>query len=491
MTLLVLLSLPLLGVATLVALGPRRDRLARWVSLAALLLDLAWLLAAWGRQGHFSRYGEWRVECLVPWIPSFGASLHLMLDGLGLVMLLLALGLGLVAVLASWREIERRAAFFHGNLLACLAGILGVFLARDLFLFYTCWELMLIPMYFMIGVHGHENRRAAATKFFLFTQAGGLLMLLSIVGVWLCHGQQTGVYTFDLPALLGTALPAGVAPWLMGGMLAGFLVKLPAFPLHVWLPDAHTEAPTGGSVILAGLLLKTGAYGLLRICFPLFPQTVPLLRPLLVALAIGGILYGALRAMAQDDFKRLVAYSSVSHLGYVLLALAVWRPMALAGAVVQMVAHGLSTGALFLLAGALDRRLHTRRLERMGGLWDAVPRLAGAVLFFSLASLGLPGLANFSGEALILFGGFDAYPLAVVLGAAGLVLAAVYSLRLVQRALHGPAGQEWHLADLDGREGGALLLLGAASLWIGLYPAPFLRVIEPALARLIQSGGTL
>ncbi len=491
MILLVLLSLPLLGALILLAAGTRRDRLARGVALVVLVADLAWLLGCWGWLGGFSRSGEWRLDLSLPWIAPLGASFHLALDGLSLVMLLLTLLLGVVAVLASWREIRTRAAFYYANLLALLTGIAGVFLTRDLFLFYCFWELMLIPMYFLIAVHGHENRRRAAMKFFLFTQAGGLLMLLSIVGVWLIHGGKTGIYTFDLPALLNTAIPAKIAPWLMAGMLAGFLVKLPAFPLHPWLPDAHTEAPTGGSVILAGLLLKTGAYGLLRFCFPLFLPALPTVRPLLVVLAVCGILYGAVLAMAQNDFKRLIAYSSISHLGYVLLALAIWQPMALSGAVMLMAAHGFSTGALFLLAGALGDRLHTRQLDRMGGLWGAVPRLSGAVLFFSLASLGLPGLANFNAEMLILFGGFASHPLAVSLATGGLVLATVYSLLLVQRAFHGPAPQPWAIADLDLREGAALVLLGSASLGLGLLPGWFLAWIEPAIRRLVQAGGAL
>ena len=287
-----------------------------------------------------------------------------------------------------------------------LAGIVGVFLAVDLFLFYFAWELMLIPMYFLIVIWGHERRVYAAMKFFLFTQFSGLLMLIAILALYFIHHQATGVYTFEYSELLGTQLSPGAELWIMLGFFVAFAVKLPVVPLHTWLPDAHTEAPTAGSVILAGLLLKTGAYGLLRFVIPLFPHAAHEFTPVALVLAVIGIVYGAVMAFSQTDLKRLVAYTSVSHLGFVLLGIFSWNPLALQGAIMTMICHGLSTGALFILVGGLQERIHTRDLERMGGLWTVAPRLSGAALFFSLASLGLPGLGDFVGEFLVLLGSY-------------------------------------------------------------------------------------
>jgi NADH-quinone oxidoreductase subunit M len=289
------------------------------------------------------------------------------MDGLSLLLVLLTVLLGLMAVVASWSEIRERVGFFHFNLLWVLAGIVGVFLALDLFLFYVFWEMMLVPMYFLIGIWGHESRIYAAIKFFIFTQASSLLMLLAIVTLFFLHHQQFGVYTFDYIALLGTPLGPGMAMWLMLGFFVAFAVKLPVVPFHTWLPDAHTEAPTAGSVILAGLLLKTGAYGLLRFVVPLFPEAARAFAPAAMVLGVIGILYGAVLAFAQTDLKRLVAYTSISHLGFVVLGIFAWNEWALQGAVMQMICHGLSTGALFILVGALQERLQTRDMGRMGG----------------------------------------------------------------------------------------------------------------------------
>ena len=359
-----------------------------------------------GRAGLIN--GPWLADMKLPWIPQLGASIHLAMDGLSLVLVGLTVFLGIMSVLCSWTEIRDRAGFFHFNLLWTLSGILGVFLALDLFLFYFFWELMLVPMYFLISIWGHENREYASYKFFIFTQAGGLLMLLSILGLYFIHGRDTGVYTFDYTLLLGTSMSPAAAFWLMLGFFVAFAVKLPAIPIHTWLPDAHTEAPTAGSVILAGLLLKTGAYGLLRFVLPLFPDASATMALAAMVIAVTGIIYGAVLAFGQNDLKRLVAYTSVSHMGFVLLGIFAGNLISLSGAVMQMVAHGVSTGALFILVGMIQERIHTRDMDRMGGLWSLVPRLSAVGLVFALASLGLPGFGNFVGEFLVLSGSYRA-----------------------------------------------------------------------------------
>ncbi len=454
---------------------------SRWIALLGLGVELALAvaLAATGRP-----HPTWLAEVQVPWVASRGITFHLAADGLGLLMVLLTAVLGLVAVAASWSEIEERVGFFHFNLLWVLAGVVGVFLALDLFLFYFCWELMLVPMYFLIALWGHEHRVYASVKFFLFTQASGLLMLVAILGLVFEHRAATGVLTFDYPALLATPLAPSVAWWLMLGFFVAFAVKLPAVPLHPWLPDAHTEAPTAGSVILAGLMLKTGAFGLLRFAIPLFPQASREFAPIAMALGVAGILYGGLLAFAQTDLKRLVAYTSVSHLGFVLLGAYAWNELALQGAVLEMIAHGLSTGALFVIVGALQERLGTRDTRRMGGLWEIAPRFGGITMVFVLASLGLPGLANFVAEFLVLLGTFRvSVPLAAA-ASVGLIVATVYSLAIVQRAFHGPLPGVLHVRDLTAREVAVMSLMIALVVGLGVYPQPVVDTARPALAAL-------
>src|SRR3546814_445289 len=327
--------------------------------------------------------------------------------------------LGTLGVLCSWKEITERPGFFHFNLLWVLAGITGVFLTIDLFFFYFCWEVMLIPMYFLIGIWVHANRIYAAYKFFIFTQASGLLMLLAILGLYFIQGNNTGNYSFDYFDLLGTEIPADAARWLMPGFLIAFIVKLPAFPFHNWLPDAHGEAPTAGSLVLAGLLLKTGAYGLLRFVVPLFPEQAQAFAPWGMLLGVVGLLYGGKLAFAQTDLKRLIAYNSVSHMGFVMLGVFAFTTMAYQGVLMQMITHGISTGALFLLAGMLYERLHTRDLRQMGGFWKSNPTMGGIMLVFVMASLGLPGLGNFIAEFLTLNGSWPANRLMTILAAGG------------------------------------------------------------------------
>jgi len=456
----------------------------RWISLLALAINLVLTLGLWAKhfgQAELPPYGGWPVEVDRTWIPQFGISFHLGMDGLSLLLVLLTSFLGIMAVAASWTEIQDRVGFFHFNVMWILAGITGVFLALDLFLFYFFWEMMLIPMYFLIALWGHENRIYASIKFFIFTQVSGLLMLLAILGLYFLHGYQTGIFTFNYEQLLGTSMTAATARWLMLGFFIAFAVKLPAVPVHSWLPDAHTEAPTAGSVILAGLLLKTGAYGLLRFVVPLFPGAALDFAPVAMGLAVIGILYGALLAFAQTDLKRLVAYTSISHMGFVLLGAFAWNELALQGVVMQVLSHGISTGALFILVGALQERIHTRDLGRMGGLWATVPRMGGVALLFALASLGLPGLGNFVGEFLVLQGTYPVSARMTVLAAVGLVTATVYSLGMIQRAFHGPNQEGWKLPDLSGREMAILATLVIVLVGLGLYPQPVLDTTRQAL----------
>jgi NADH-quinone oxidoreductase subunit M len=475
MTLWVLILIPVLTAPLAWMVERRWTQGPRWVSLDLLLA------CSIARRSSVENSAPWLVETTAQWIPRWGISFHLGLDGLSLVLVILTAVLGIVSVVASWTEIQARVGFFHFNLLLVLGGVIGVFLALDLFLFFLFWEVMLVPMYLMIALWGHEQRRYASFKFFLFTQAGSLLLLAAIIALAFLHGAQTGRPSFDYAALKSTSLAPESAWWLMLGFFAGFAVKLPAFPFHPWLPDAHTEAPTGGSVILAGLLLKTGAYGLIRFTVPLFPYAAIEFAPVAIALGVAGILYGGILAFAQTDFKRLVAYSSISHLGFALIGIFAMTELALQGAVFQLVAHGVSTGALFMLAGALQERLHTRDMRAMGGLWQAMPRLAALTLFFAVASLGLPGLANFVGEFLVLFGTYPASRWAAILAALGLVVAAVYSLALVQRSLFGPLSPKGMLMDLSPAGWGTLILLAALQLGLGLYPGAVLSITEASV----------
>jgi len=492
MLLILILILMVGGIASWIV-ASRNATTARWIALLSICIDFIATLAIWiANAGHAAPTSQrWFEECNFQWIPQFGIRLHLAIDGLSLVMLLLTYFLGIMAILCSWTEIRERAGFFHFNLLWVLAGITGVFLSMDLFLFYLFWELMLVPMYLLIGIWGHERRIYAATKFFLFTQLSGLLMLVAIISLAVIHRETTGVLTFDYEQLLGTVLQPNTALLLMLGFFIAFAVKLPIFPLHTWLPDAHTEAPTAGSVILAGLLLKTGAYGLIRFVLPLFPEASHRLAPLMMTIGVIGILYGAVLAVGQTDLKRLVAYTSVSHMGFVLLGIFAGNEIALEGAVVQMVSHGISTGALFIMAGLLQERMHTREIGQMGGLWETMPSLSGAGLVFAMASLGLPGLGDFVGEFLVLLGAYRANVSLTVVATLGLLAATLYGLRLGQNAFQGPNPHHWKLPDMSFREWAILGPMMICLLWLGLYPQPVLNAVRPSLAASAQQSAQL
>jgi NADH-quinone oxidoreductase subunit M len=457
----------------------------RIISLVALSIDLTLIIIIISQP--VSPDNKWLIDFKLDWIPEFGISLHLALDGLSMLMLLLTFFLGIISVIISWKEINSKVSFFHFNLLLILAGITGVFLSLDLFLFYFFWELMLLPMYFLIGIWGHENRTLASNKFFLYTQAGGLLMFISILALYFVHGHSTGLYTFDFILLLGTEMPASTGMLIMLGFLAAFLVKLPVVPLHNWLPDAHTEAPTAGSLILAALLLKTGAYGLLRFIVPLFPSASITFAPIGMLLGVAGILYGAKLAFAQTDFKRLVAYTSVNHMGFVILGVFSFNELAYQGVVMQMLAHGISTGALFILAGQLYERIHTRDLNKMGGLWEKVPVMGAVVLIFSMASLGLPGLGNFIAELLILIGAFKISILMSCIACLGLIASTIYSLRIMQKVFFGNKNQNWEINDLNVREKIVSASLVIVIVGLGLFPRPVINIAKPALLKTLDA----
>lgn len=489
MMLVLLITVLMVGAVLAIVAGHWDRNLPRWIALAASAIGLVLVVVLWADTGHPAADGQWLMHYRKAWIPSFGISFHLAVDGLSLLLLALTFFLGVLAVLCSWDEIRERTGFYYFNLLWILAGVAGVFMAMDLFLFYFFWEVMLIPMYFLIGIWGSENRVYAAYKFFIFTQASGLLMFLAILGLYFIHGHDTGVYTFGYFELAHTAIPFKTAIWLMSGFMIAFAVKLPVFPFHTWLPDAHGEAPTAGSLILAGLLLKTGAYGMLRFVVPMFPEAVREVAVPAMVLGVVGIIYGAVMAYSQTDLKRLVAFTSVSHMGFVITGIFAFNELALQGVVMQLVTHALSTGALFLMAGMIKERLHTRDIEQMGGLWGPMPQMGTIGLVFAMASLGLPGLGNFVAEFLILLGVFQAQAWVTIAAASGLIFSAVYSLRIVGKIFLGPRKTIDTVPDLSFRE---MLIMGALTVsvvWLGLFPQPVIDTARPAIAELVQFMG--
>lgn len=486
-----ILWLPFFG-TLLCLLFRHSDFACRW--LALLTTSSVVVLTVWLFVGLPAESG-WLLREDYTWIPTFGIRYSLSLDGISLLLVTLTAVLQVAAVLISWKQKEH-PALFYALVLLLETGIIGVFLATDMILFYVFWELMLIPMLFLIGVWGHGNRVYAALKFFFFTLAGSLCLLLSIISLYLIHGEQTGIYSFALDALLQTQLSPNVEMLLYVGFLLAFVVKVPLFPFHTWLPDAHTEAPAAGSVDLAGLLLKTGIYGLIRFAFPLFPNAAQQSLPLLAILALIGIFYAAWIAYVQTDVKRVVAYSSVAHMGFVILGLAAWNQLAWEGALLLMINHGVTTGGLFILIAMLQDRTGSRDLRSLGGMWKTLPFFSAFFLLFCLASLGLPGLSNFAGEILVLLGTFGRWPLLAALAAAGVVFSAAYMLRVVQGVLWGPLGTLCKIGDrdclhedLDRREWLLLIPLALLVIWLGIYPAPVLEPMRGPISLLLQGGG--
>jgi NADH-quinone oxidoreductase subunit M len=468
--------IPLVG-AIGIGLLPR-DNL-KLLRLGALGVTLLTFIVSLGILLNFETgVAGFQMVTSIEWIPEWGISYSTGVDGISLWLVLLTTFLMPLGVLSSW-SITKRAKPYFVFLLALETGMLGVFAALDLFLFYLFWEATLVPMYFLIGMWGYGRRIYAAMKFFLFTLVGSLLMLVAILALYFA---VEGTQTFDYRSLLGTKLSPEMQRLLFLAFFASFAVKVPLVPVHTWLPDAHTEAPTAGSVMLAAVLLKMGAYGLIRFGIPLFPDAARELVPLILTLAVIGILYGAAVAAMQRDLKRLVAYSSVAHLGFVVFGLFGGSPQGMTGGILQMVNHGLSTGALFMLVGALYDRRHTRLIADYGGLGKTVPVLAGIFLFVALSSLGLPGLNGFVGEFLILIGTFLIHRWWVVPATFGIVLAAVYLLWAYQRVFHGAVTNEANLRipDLNFRELAMLTPIMILIAFIGVYPKPFLDRIEPS-----------
>ena len=481
-----LIVIPLVGTA-IVLLAPQEQakRIALMVTIAEFVVSagLWWAFdpASPGMQ----------FEARHSWMPLWGVTYHLGVDGISLFMVLLTTFTMPLAVLGSFNYIKSSLRAYYALLLVLTSGMLGVFLAQDLFVFYVFWEIMLIPMYFIIGVWGGERRLYAALKFFVYTFVGSLLMLVAILVIYAVVGRATGTYSFEYQHLLRNVGLAGQwAPWLFGAFFLAFAVKVPMFPFHTWLPDAHVEAPTAGSVILAGILLKMGTYGFLRFAVPFFPGVAldPVIGTLVVTLAVVGIIYGALVAMVQPDFKKLIAYSSVSHLGFVMLGIWAVTLQSVQGAIVIMINHGISTGALFFLSGMMYERRHTREIAAFGGIARVVPALAAVLTLAALSSIGLPGTNGFVGEFLVLLGSFGIRPVAVAFATAGVIFAAAYLLPAIQRILFNrldhPENEK--LPDLSRRELAVLLPLVVCIIWIGIYPAPILRRTEASARALVE-----
>jgi len=446
-----------------------------------------------GYEGYtFEEYGDW--------IPSIGARYHLGLDGISFLLVMLTTLLGMLAILSSWAAIQNRTKEYYILLLLLQTGMLGVFMSLDFFLFYVFWEVMLVPMYFLIGVWGSERRLYAAIKFFLYTLAGSVLMLLGILALYFNAAKATGVHTFDIPTLLAAVQNPSYAGtfseslknWLFWGFFFAFAIKVPMFPFHTWLPDAHTEAPTAGSVILAGVLLKMGTYGFIRFSLPLLPSD-PVLRSrivsILIFLSLVGIIYGAIVCLMQKDMKRLIAYSSVSHLGFCTLGIFALTPQGLSGSVLQQINHGISTGALFLIVGVLYERRHTRLISEFGGLSTPMPNYAAIYLIITLSSLGMPILNGFIGEFTILQGAFVVNKAWAAWGTLGIVLGAAYLLWLYQRVMFGPVTHEVNktLSDMNLREYAVLVPLVVLAFWIGIYPKPFFSYINNPVEKIVHS----
>ncbi len=479
---------PILGSFAVLA-AFRNPRLVRWLSLAVTLVEVGLVASLFfgNLTPHSGPQGSWLLMEDYPWIGWLGARYILGLDGISLTLVALTAFINVFCVLISWDAIQEKVGSFFFFILFLEGTLVGLFLAEDLLLFYLFWEIQIIPMFFLVGIWGHENRLHACIKFLLYTLGGSLVMLIALIALYVVHGQHTGIYTFSVYQLAQHAtLGRTTENLLFLAFLLAFGIKIPLIPVHTWLPDTHTEAPTAGSVDLAGLLLKTGVYALFRFAMPFFPNATRLFGPLLLFLGVAGLFYAAWIALAQTDIKRLVAYSSISHMAMVVIGLVIWNSITLSGAVVQMVNHGISTSALFIMVGMLDERIHSRDFAVLGGIWRKMPVFGAFFLLFALSSLGLPGLNNFIGEILILVGTFKASPVIGFLGFMGLVFGVIYILRMVQDALFGEPRADHVLWDVNFREIIILVTLTLAMLFIGLYPGPLLHLLEPAVQTMVQ-----
>ncbi|HLB89555.1 MAG TPA: NADH-quinone oxidoreductase subunit M [Terriglobales bacterium] len=483
----VILFTPLVG-SVLLLFVPRESGNAHRVlgNLFGMLGFIVSLpLVAWFQVGK----SGYQFQETASWIPSIGATYHLGIDGISFLLVMLTTLLGAISILSSWSAIQLRKKEYYILFLLLQTGMLGVFMSLDFFLFYVFWEVMLVPMYFLIGVWGSDRRLYAAIKFFLYTLAGSVVMLLGILAVYF----KAGGATFDVPALLAAAanFPDSLKVWLFWAFFFAFAIKVPMFPFHTWLPDAHTEAPTAGSVILAGVLLKMGTYGFIRFSLPLLPRGHDASHKIIiimVVLSLIGIVYGALVCMMQKDMKKLIAYSSVSHLGFCTLGIFALTPHGLSGSVIQQINHGISTGALFLIVGILYERRHTRLISEFGGLSTPMPNFAAVYLIISLSSLGMPLLNGFIGEFTILRGTFEVSKTWAAWGTLGVILGAAYLLWLYQRVMFGsvtnPANER--LPDLNAREYATLLPLVALAFWIGIYPKPLFAYLDQPVHEIVE-----
>jgi NADH-quinone oxidoreductase subunit M len=478
--------MPLVGGVLALVLGKGRDTLVKQLGLAVSVATFVASLSLW--TGFDQSQAGFQFVERYSWLPDFGISYHVGIDGITLWLVILTTFLTPIALLCSWESIEQRVREFCFFMLLLEAAMIGVFISLDLFLFYVFWDAMLIPMYFLIGIWGYEQRLYAAIKFMLYTMAGSVLMLLAIIWIAYYHRTVHGVVSFDLIDLYALDIPATTQFWLFLAFTVAFAIKVPLFPFHTWLPDAHVQAPTAGSVILAGVLLKMGTYGLLRFSFPLFPEAAMQFAPYIAILAVIGIVYGALVAMVQPDMKKLVAYSSVSHLGFVVLGLCAMNVNGVQGAVYQMLAHGVSTGGLFLMVGMLSERRHTKLIAEYGGLKAVTPKLVAMFLLITLASIALPGMNGFVGEFLILIGSFRTFPGFTAVAASGVILSAVYMLWMFQRVNFGPVTNPKNkgLRDLSPREWAVIVPIVAMCIGMGVAPGFFLKPMEPAVTRVVQ-----
>ena len=498
-----LLLLPLVG-AVVILMVPVRDPAqtggvespaARQLAFWFFVLEFVASVGLWWSFNPSDT--GWQAAIDKAWIPTWGVRFTLGIDGIALMMVLLTTFIMPLAVLGSWTSIRTKVRSYYALLLILTTGMLGVFVARDLFLFYVMWEVMLVPMYFIIGIWGGERRIYASLKFFIYTMLPSLLMLVAIIYLGIHGGTGTGTPDFSYDRLLvATSFTERTALWLFAAFFLAFAVKVPMFPFHTWLPDAHVEAPTAGSVILAGIMLKMGTFGFLRFALPLFPGVSmnPTVRMIVLVLAVIGIIYGALVAMVQPDFKKLVAYSSVSHLGFVMLGIFALTLQSVQGALMVMINHGISTGALFLLVGMIYERKHSRLIDSYGGIARVVPMFAAALTFVSLSSIGLPGTNGFVGEFLVLVGSYKTYPVLTIIATTGVIFAAAYLLWAIQRILFNPLDkpENAHIPDLNKRELAILVPLIAVIIWLGIYPAPVLRRMEGSAQLLVdrvQAGG--
>jgi len=479
--------LPLVGIVAICLINNSRQDLIRWVAFGTSVVTFLVSLPLY----FMFDCGTWEMQFVedVPWISQFAVRYHMGIDGISLLLVLLTTFLSALAILSTWTAVTERVKGYMASLLFLETGMIGVFCALDFVLFYVFWEVMLIPMYFIIGIWGGPRRIYAAVKFFIYTMSGSVLMLVAILVLYFMNFEATGTYTFDILDYYNLGLPGNIQMWLFLAFFVAFAIKVPMFPFHTWLPDAHVEAPTAGSVILAGVLLKMGIYGFLRFCLPIFPQATIDFMPIVLALSVVGIIYGAMVSIAQDDIKKLVAYSSVSPLGYCMLGMFALNVDGLKGSLIQMINHGLSTGALFMIVGMLYERRHTRLISEYGGIMKVMPMFAALFLLVALSSMGVPGLNGFVGELLILIGAFKASLAFGMVATIGLILGAIYLLWMYRRVMYGQItkAENQNLKDMTGREYAYLLPIVLFIVWIGVYPKPFLKTMDASVDHLLET----